>query len=243
MPVHDWTRVDDGIFHYFHLRWIGGICDQLNGGVLPEGYYAMGEQITGGPKPDVVTLQQPAPNGLPEIVGGLAVMERSPRVRVKQTFENEYVNLRNRVTVRHVSHHRVISVIEIVSHGNKSSGAAFREFVGKTTDMLAHGVQVLVIDLHPPTARDPEGLHAVLWHELTGQLSAPFPDLPLTLAAYTSGPVNAAYYEPTAVGAVLPEMPVFLNADHYVDLPLESSYMAAFAKVPTFYRDILQPAS
>src|SRR5208337_5053320 len=23
MPVHDWTRVSAGIFHHFHLEWIG----------------------------------------------------------------------------------------------------------------------------------------------------------------------------------------------------------------------------
>ena len=23
MPIHDWTRVDAGIFHHFHQRWIG----------------------------------------------------------------------------------------------------------------------------------------------------------------------------------------------------------------------------
>jgi hypothetical protein len=25
MPVHDWTRVDAGVFHDFHQRWIGAI--------------------------------------------------------------------------------------------------------------------------------------------------------------------------------------------------------------------------
>jgi hypothetical protein len=42
MPVHDWTRVDAGIFHDFHLGWIGELRGALNGGLLPEGYYALG---------------------------------------------------------------------------------------------------------------------------------------------------------------------------------------------------------
>ena len=30
MPVHDWTRVDAGLFHAFHHRWIDALCDALN---------------------------------------------------------------------------------------------------------------------------------------------------------------------------------------------------------------------
>jgi hypothetical protein len=25
MPIHDWTKVDAGIFHAFHLHWIAAI--------------------------------------------------------------------------------------------------------------------------------------------------------------------------------------------------------------------------
>ena len=44
MPVHDWTRVGAGIFHDFHQRWIGAIRDALNGGLLPNDFYALAEQ-------------------------------------------------------------------------------------------------------------------------------------------------------------------------------------------------------
>src|ERR687884_439463 len=30
MPVHDWTRVDAGIFHHFHHAWIAEISSALN---------------------------------------------------------------------------------------------------------------------------------------------------------------------------------------------------------------------
>ncbi len=29
MPVHDWTRVEAGIFHAFHLAWTGGLQNAL----------------------------------------------------------------------------------------------------------------------------------------------------------------------------------------------------------------------
>ena len=37
MPIHDWTRVDAGIFHHFHYQWISTISNALNGGLLPNG--------------------------------------------------------------------------------------------------------------------------------------------------------------------------------------------------------------
>ena len=46
---------------------------------------------------------------------------------------------------------------------------------------------MLIVDLHPPTARDPNGIHGAIWEELTGlEYQAPVGD-PLTLVAYESG--------------------------------------------------------
>jgi len=56
MPVHAWTRVTAGTFHDFHTAWITELRNALNGGVLPEGYYALGEQRAGDVSPDVLTL-------------------------------------------------------------------------------------------------------------------------------------------------------------------------------------------
>jgi len=47
MPLHDWTRVDAGTFHHFHSIWITHLSEWLNGGALPEGYYALAEQHAG----------------------------------------------------------------------------------------------------------------------------------------------------------------------------------------------------
>ena len=40
MPMHDWTKVEAGIFHAFHHGWISALTDTLNGGRLPDDYYA-----------------------------------------------------------------------------------------------------------------------------------------------------------------------------------------------------------
>src|SRR5947208_15045703 len=83
MPIHDWTRVDAGIFHAFHHDWITDIARALNRGLLPEDYYALPEQIAGGLGPDVITLRVPA-NGSPPLPaprGGVPLAEVPPQVR------------------------------------------------------------------------------------------------------------------------------------------------------------------
>ena len=58
MPMHDWTRVEAGTFHDFHLAWIAELRKALNGGVLPPGYYVMAEQRMDNTIPDVLGLRQ-----------------------------------------------------------------------------------------------------------------------------------------------------------------------------------------
>jgi hypothetical protein len=40
MPVHDWSRVEAGVYHDFHNAWIIMLRNALNGGLLPAEYYA-----------------------------------------------------------------------------------------------------------------------------------------------------------------------------------------------------------
>lgn len=47
MGVHDWTRVDAGIFHSFHQAWNAELNGVLNTGLLPQGFYALIEQHAG----------------------------------------------------------------------------------------------------------------------------------------------------------------------------------------------------
>ena len=58
MPMHEWTRVADGIFHAFHHDWITELSRALNSGLLPEDYYALPQQQAAGLGPDVLTLQR-----------------------------------------------------------------------------------------------------------------------------------------------------------------------------------------
>ena len=133
----------------------------------------------------------------------------------------------------------MVAVIEIVSPGNKASRAEFGAFVKKSSELIRQNVHLLVIDLFPPGPRDPQGIHKAIWDEFTDNDFVLPPDKPLTLAAYIGGPFPEAFIEPTAVGANLPEMPLFLTPDVYVYTPLEATYQSAWEVVPAFWCDVL----
>lgn len=243
MPIHDWTRVDAGVFHAFHLSWISALQNVLNSGLLPPDYYVLGEQIAGGIGPDVLTLQTPtSPQGESDMdVGGtIAVAVAPPKVHhVVRPEIDEYVYKRRSLVIRHISNHRLIALIEILSPGNKASRHALRSFLNKAESALAHGIHLLFIDLHPPGPRDPRGIHGALWERLFSE-ATPTPEKPLTLAAYAAGPVPTAYLDPVAVADELPDMPLFLTAEQYINVPLEATYRAAYQGVPRYYRTILE---
>src|SRR5262249_14015981 len=145
--------------------------------------------------------------------------------------------------VRHVSGDRIVAMVEIVSPGNKSSVNALRSFVEKAARLLERSVHLLVLDLHPPGPRDPQGIHAAIWEWFTGEQYTPPPDKPLTLAAYEADLTTRAYVVPTAVGDVLAEMPLFLMPGGHVPIPLEATYQTAWAAVPRRWREVLEPHS
>jgi hypothetical protein len=60
--------------------WTAELCDVLNGGVLPAGFFALIEQKAIGVEPDMLTLRA-SPEVLPDAEGGLAVATSPPKVR------------------------------------------------------------------------------------------------------------------------------------------------------------------
>lgn len=245
MPVHDWTRVDDGIFHDFHHGWIEEIKRTLNAGILPGDYYALAEQFASG-GPDVLTLEGP-PNGSGASDGEMAssgdgsgVLLAPPKIRLTAETDMEFYRRKQKVVaVRHVSGDNVVAVIEVVSPGNKSGRRALRSFVEKATWLIGQQVHLIILDLQPPTKRDPRGIHGVIWEELTGEDDTAPSEKPLTLAAYESGLSVKAYVERFRVGEELAEMPLFLEPGAHVQVPLEMTYQNAYSFVPKRWQRIL----
>lgn len=217
MPVHNWSQADAGTFHAFHTAWITHLSEALNGGVLPSGYYALPEQHAGRFIPDVLTLQSP-----------MAVVP--PAIRGE----------RRTLAIRHVSGNRIVALVEIVSPANKDRRAHVEEFIDKAEIALLHGIHLLLVDLFPPGTHDPHGMHGALWERFDDEPYLLLPGEPLTLASYVAGPCPEAYVEHLAVGSPLAEMPLFLNPDRYVNIPLEATYAVAYRGLPAFVREGLE---
>ena len=250
MPVHDWTRVDAGIFHHFHHAWIEEISRALNRGLLPPEYYALAEQIAGPFGPDVLALRVPEVrggprarpgNGNPQPGGGTALADAPPRVRFHVEAEaDRYAGKAKSVAIHHRSDHAVVALVEIVSPGTKGSRRTMDAFVRKAEDAMAAGIHLLVIDVLPPGPRDPQGIHPAIWQDRNDHGFTPPPDQPLTCAAYRSAQRPEAFIEAFALGEALPEMPLFLTPDVYVTVPLDPTYRSAWEAVPAIWRETLE---
>jgi len=244
MPVHDWTRVDAGIFHAFRTAWLPHLQEALNQGLLPDGFYALAEQHAGLAIADILTLNsgpvRDAQN--PPSAGTVAIADAPPKVARHQTVDISLLNRQRTLAIRHVSGHELVAMIEIVSPANKDRARSVRVFAEKAVDALEAGVHLLIVDLLPPGPHDPQGMHAAILREL-GPANEPYDlpaDQPLTLASYSAALMTNIYIEQVAPGATLPEMPLFLDPRRYINVPLEATYLAAYKGMPAFWRDVLE---
>jgi Protein of unknown function (DUF4058) len=250
MPVHDWTRIEAGIFHHFHHGWIEEIARSLNRSVLPPDYYALAEQFAAGLGPDVLTLHAPQARGNgeghPETrrfsgdAGGGVLLAPPRTLPIAETDMEFYRRKQNLVAVRHVSGDRVVAVIEVVSPGNKSTHHALHQFVRKVAEFLERGVHMLILDLLPPGRHDPRRIHGAIWDYIADQVYSPPAAKPLTLASYESNLAIKAYVETVAVGDILPDMPLLLQPGGCIYVPLEASYQTAWEAVPRRWRDVIE---
>jgi len=224
VPIHDWTRVDAGLFHHFRQDWAIQLARTLNLGRLPPGFVALVEQQTGGPIADVLALGRKPGEGVDgERAGGLAVAAAPPKARfVVEEEEDAYARRANRIRIQH-RHGEVVAVIEIVPPGNKYSASALRSFVRKAAHLIWDGIHLLIVDLFPPSERDPQGIHKAIWDEIAVRPFELPVDKPLTVVAYRAVPVKTAYVEPVAVGDTLPSLPIFLTEEEYIPAPLEET--------------------
>jgi hypothetical protein len=233
MPIHDWTRVPSGLFHDFHQSWAIRIKDTLNAGRLPKGIAALVEQRAGPITSDVLAIESTrwSTPAVADMDGNVATVERPATQIVRQSSKEFYSGRANRIVIRHHLG-RIIAVIEIVSPGNKDSRAALRDFVDKTIEFLRRRVHVLVVDLFPPTPRDPFGMHKVIWDEIEEEDFAFPAGKDRIVASYETGEIKTAYVEPVGVGDSLPDMPLFLATDLHVKVPLEPTYQATWDASP-----------
>ena len=213
MPIHDWARVPAGLFHHFHQDWSIRITNALNAGLLPKGLSALVERSN----PRIADLKR---------------IER-------RTVEQQYAARANRIVVKK-NLARTLAVIEIVSPGNKDSRSALRGFVEKTMELLSARIHVLIVDLFPPTAHSRFGIHNLIWNEISvSDFTLPAGN-DRVLASYMAGSELSVYIDEIGVGDSLPELPLFLAEDRFVNVPLESTYTTSWNLCPEDYRTAVE---
>ena len=187
MPIHDWTQVYEGLFHDFHQSWSIHIKNALNAGLLPQDMSAMVERS----KSIKVTKVLAIPSG------GTLLLEPPVAQIVRKSTKETYADSANRIVIKHKIG-RTVAVIEIVSPGNKSSKQAFQEFLEKSVAFIREGIHLLVIDVFPPTKRDPFGVHRAIWENFEDEDDEfVFPvGKNLILASYHASRLKEAYVEP-----------------------------------------------
>jgi hypothetical protein len=232
MPIHDWTRASDAAYHDFQLGWATGVSAKLNGGILPPSHFAMTEIVELRPAADFCVLPEPDrpvshrnwDEGLPDAT------EHPPRTTFRVTDERVQYACRV-VTVRDDLHQPVAAVV-FVTRQDKETPYRRDGIVRLAVGALTRGIHLLIVDLFPPSKRDPQGIHKLIWDRIKDEPFELPPGKPLTLAAYSAGPETVAYVEPVAVGDVLPDMPIFLTPDRYVPCPLEATYQQSWDVFP-----------
>lgn len=252
MPMHDWTRVSAGTFHAFHNAWITHLQEALNGGLLPDPYYALGEQSANEFRPDVLTLKA-EDNETPDVDSSFAANDRTmvavavspPQVHSSQEAIEDiayYIEKQRSVAIRHTSGDRMVAIIEIVSRSNRHSMQTLNDFADKVIVSLHRGIHVVVIDPFPSGRNDPDGIHGLIWERMLAGEYHEINEMPLTLVSYTAGYPIKAWIEPYRVGDVLTAMPLFLIKGHYIPLPLEETYNQSWSGVPERWRRVIVTA-
>ncbi len=128
MPMHDWTKVEDGIYHDFHHLWISEIKRALNQDLLSSDYYAIVERVADDSSPAVRTLEE---------------------LNIKtQTIAK--ISSKNQLAIRDASEDRVVAVIDILLPRDQCNPSLGASYLLKVVECLHRKVHVLVIKPFPP---------------------------------------------------------------------------------------------
>jgi hypothetical protein len=195
MPIHDWSR-GDSLFHSFHLGWVVQLCQCLNKGVLPSSCYAMSETFDHRLEPGFLEMGEPEHRFTdPGLPGEIRHVEDQPPRTHSVISSNQVENACRAVTIRSCDTHHVEAAILFVCQQDKQTRARLEKFAEQAVAALSHGIHLLIIDLFPPSRRDPQGIHKAIWDRLR---ETPFtlpPEKPLTLVSYAVGRETTVYVE------------------------------------------------
>ena len=171
MPAYDWSPHPDLWFHHVHNAWIYQLAGRLNDGLLPDGFFAAGEQKLTAGEPDVFSYQLDIGRGDEPTGGGVLTLDTKPKTAFVAEGAGDYTRKEDVITVRTGEDETLVGVVEFFSRDNKSSRSRLRRIVEKTNAFLTAGVHVTMIELHTASPLAPDGMHEAIWEDLFGTCS------------------------------------------------------------------------
>jgi Protein of unknown function (DUF4058) len=231
MPLLDHFQPPLSVSHPwkgFHSAWANAITNQLNE-VLPPGYYAIPEVPLGDQvEIDVATLEHS--NGAEAGARVATVVWAPPRPRLSAPVDFSRVQSVAVHVFQDIGGPQLRAAIELASPANKDRPRSRLTFAAKCVGYLERNVAVVVIDtvtarqanLHAQIAEALEASDGLAW-ESPSRLYA---------VAYRRTSVRGhsrveAWPKKLTIGAELPTLPLWIDAEASVALPLEASYQAA----------------
>ena len=240
MPIHDWTRGDDALFHDFQLSWLSKLAGRLNKDVLSSSHFAMTETIE--LRPSTRFLEMPEPDRPYQDSGSVGEIqdldERTPTARlIVSDDRRQYACVG--ITVRHADHYQPVAAILWVTRQDKLTPYRLSAIVRTAVGAITHGIHLLIVDLFPPTRHNSSGIHKAIWDEFRDEPFQAPPGKPLSVISYFGGDVPTAYVESIGIGDSLPSMPIFLSDACYVPAPLEVTYQQAWTVFPGLLKEVI----
>lgn len=235
MPLHDhfhppWSVLRP--WEGFHSAWATSIAYHLNSGVLPSEYFAMPlVQIEGRVEVDVGTFQEEGSSSGAAIATALwappapamsVVLDGGPG----DTFEVQ--------VMREFGGPQLRAAIELISPSNKDRSSSRHAFAEKCAGYLRRGVSVVIIDVVTERAAN---LHNEIVEVLEKDDEAGWTaETGLYAVAYRRAGGNGhmtleIWHQALEIGAALPELPLWLEADLSIPLRLEESYSVTCASL------------
>jgi hypothetical protein len=167
----------------------------------------------------------PRPAAIHEVDGG-SFHPHTPHATVRGAYAPQI-----RVLVR-TEGGRLVGVIELVSEANKDSAAHADEFAGRIESLLAGGVSVVVVDL---VTRPRHNVHNRWTDRFPRDGGVRFEDAGAPwVSAYRARPTPGSgdgeidvWLWKLSIGDSLPTVPLFLEGEDVVAIPLDGSYEEA----------------
>jgi hypothetical protein len=233
MPLRDHFQApfgDDWPWDGFHSAWANAIAAHLNRGVLPTGYYAIprikrGSQI----EIEVATMQSPGASSPPP-TGTAAVAWTLPPPGLSEVVDFTDLDLFEVQVFRRQGGPQLRAAVELVSPANKDRPSNRHAFAVKCASYLNRGVSVVLIDVVTERLAN---MHAAIL-DVMRLTEVPAWQSPthLSVVSYRMVLVNGkhqleGWHEALAIGALLPTVALWLDADLHMPLSLEPTYQAA----------------